>query len=98
MRSTQSHNDNELTLWEAFMNLDHFNQQPFFTSMEPTKCTDSEGCCLLLTSKQCIQEAEAELNNLTDYIESNVLNLILAKLTPRSTAPTTSTQSTPSMQ
>jgi len=79
LEATFTHNNHEQTIADAFMNLTDSNDQPFFCSIKPTKLTDSEGCYLLLTSKQRIREAKADLDKLTDYINNNGLNTTLAK-------------------
>jgi len=76
---TFTRNNHEQTIGDAIMNLVDSDDQPFFISTEPTKFSDSEGRYLLLTSKERIQEAETELDNLTDFIDNNGLNMTLAK-------------------
>jgi hypothetical protein len=55
------------------------NGIPFFTSIEPTTRSESNGCFLLLTTKDRFEAAEASIDKFFSYMDSKGYNETMAR-------------------
>jgi hypothetical protein len=71
--------DKEHTFTKMIDTIKDNNGIPFFTSIEPTKMSESDGRFLLLTTKNRLNQAKAKLNEFFAYMDNKGYNNTMAR-------------------
>ncbi len=71
--------DKEHTFTEMIDTIKDNNGIPFFTSIELTKMSESDGCFLLITTKNRLNQAEAKLDEFFAYMDNKGYNNTMAR-------------------